>query len=445
MRNKPTADTLIFNIGQITTARGATPRRGKEMNTLYQITNAAIAIQKGRIMAIGPEPLVRAETQGAEQEINAGGKAVVPGFVDPHTHLIWAGERRDEFEMRLRGATYLEIMAAGGGIMNTVQATRAATLNELVSQSHRRLDKMLAYGTTTAEAKSGYGLSLAAEMKMLDAIHLLDESHPVDLVPTFLGAHAVPTEYAGEPDAYVDLIVNEMIPAVAEMRYRVEAASTENERDPVSYLPAAEFCDVFCERGAFTLEQSHRILHAAQQAGLKLKVHADEFAPPLGATTLAVTMNAISVDHIVSTTPAQIKLLANSPTIGVSLPGTPFGLGEMRFTPARQLIDGGGALALATDLNPGTCWSESMQFMMALACRAMHLTPAEALTAATLNAAFAIGRGKWVGSIEIGKAADLLIIDSDDYRDLAYHFGTNLVKTVFKHGKIVLPSAENRT
>ena len=437
MEDKPTADILIFNIGQIATPQGSTPRRGGEMNALQQITQAAIAIRKGRIVAVGPEMAVRQRIAHADREIDAGGKAVVPGFVDPHTHLIWAGERRDEFEMRLRGATYLEIMAAGGGIMNTVRATRAASLDELVGQSRRRLDKMVAYGTTTAEAKSGYGLTLKAEMKMLDAIRLLDEAHPVDLVPTFLGAHAVPEEYAEDPDAYVDLVVNEMIPAVAAMRYRDVAAPAENELGYVNYVPAAEFCDVFCERGAFTLAQSRRILQAAQQSGLKLKVHADEFAPPLGATEMAVSLQAVSVDHIVSTTPEQIKLLAHSSTIGVSLPGTPFGLGQTKFTPARQLIDAGGALAIATDLNPGTCWSESMQFMMALACRAMRITPAEALTAATLNAAFAIGRGRWVGSLEVGKIADLLILDSDDYRDLAYHFGTNLVEKVFKQGKIV--------
>lgn len=319
--------------------------------------------------------------------------------------------------------------------MNTVRATRAASLDELVAQSRRRLDKMLAHGTTTAEAKSGYGLDLETEMKMLAAIRLLDASHPVDLVPTFLGAHAIPDEYADRPDDYVELVVNEMIPAVAKMRYRVASSPADEVFGHVDYVPAARFVDVFCERGAFSLEQSRRILEAARDAGLKVKIHADEFAPPLGATPLAVELGAISVDHIVSTTPEQVKLLAHSNTIGVSLPGTPFGLGQCDYTPARDLIDEGGALAIATDINPGTCWSESMPFMMALACRYLHLMPAEALTAATLNAAFAIGRGMQVGSLEIGKAADILILESCDYRELAYHFGTNPVSAVFKAGK----------
>ena len=329
--------------------------------------------------------------------------------------------------MRIGGATYMQIMAAGGGIARTVADTRAASLADLVAETRARLDRMLAFGTTTAEAKTGYGLNVADELKQLDAIAELQRTHPVDLVPTFLGAHAVPPEYRGRTDAYVDLVVDEMLPAA--WAHWQSLRSDFDANWPI-------FCDVFCEDGAFDLAQSRRILEAAQRLGFGLKIHVDEFAP-LGGTPLAVELGAISADHLVTTPPEHVALLAASQTIGVALPGTPFGLGQQHYTPARALIDAGGALALATDLNPGTCWCESMQFIIALACRTMRLLPAEALTAATINAAYAVGLGDQVGSLEPGKLADLLILDADDYRMLAYRFGTNAVRGVVKRGCVM--------
>jgi imidazolonepropionase len=421
------ADLLIHNIGQLATLAGLPgPRRGAAMRELSIIEDGAVAIADERIVAVGRSRDLRAAFQ-ARDTIDAGGRAVVPGFVDPHTHLPWAGHRAAEFEMRIRGATYMQIMAAGGGITRTVAATRAASLADLVAETRARLDRMLACGTTTAEAKTGYGLNIPDELKQLDAIAELQRTHPVDLVPTFLGAHAVPPEYRGRTDAYVDLVVDELLPATwarwCALRDNFEASW------PI-------FCDVFCEDGAFDLPQSRRILKAAQRLGFGLKIHVDEFAP-LGGTPLAVELGAVSADHIVTTPPEHVALLAASETIGVALPGTPFGLGQGRYTPARALIDHDGALALATDLNPGTCWCESMQFIIALACRAMRLLPAEALTAATINAAYAVGLGEQVGSLEPGKLADLLILDAEDYRMLAYRFGTNVVRGVVKRNVMV--------
>jgi imidazolonepropionase len=398
------------------------------MNELGLIEDGAVAVSRGLITLIGTTGGVLAQTE-ADKMIDASNKVVMPGFVDPHTHLVFAGSREDEFESRLRGATYMEIMAAGGGIMSTVRATRAATLPQLIAQSQERLDRMLACGTTTAEAKSGYGLNVDDELKMLKAIGQLDATHPIDLVPTFLGAHAVPAEFKGQTDEYVEIVINEMLPlAERELRKGVSETSAS------SAVPF--FCDVFCEEGVFSVNQSRSILERARELGFGLKVHADEFRP-LGGTRLAVELGAVSVDHLVCTPVEEIEALAGSDTIAVSLPGTPFGLGHHEYTPARQIIEAGGALALATDLNPGTCYCESMQFIIALACRYMRLTPAEAIAAATLNAAHAIGLGDKVGSLETGKEADILVLDIPNYRHLAYQFGGNLVERVVKSGQIL--------
>lgn len=420
------ADLLIHNIGQmITVAGGAGPLRGPEMRQLGIVGRAAIAVQDGAIVAAGPEADL-ADAVDATAVLDAGGCCVMPGFVDPHTHLPWAGHRAHEFELRIGGATYMEIMAAGGGIVRTVADTRAASLEQLTAETAARAARMLAHGTTTAEAKTGYGLNVADELKQLRCIAALQRGGPLDLAPTFLGAHAVPAEYRGRTDAYVDLVVEEMLPA----------AWAEWQDLKVSFPPGwPVFCDVFCEDGAFDLAQSERILRTARGLGFRLKIHVDEFAP-LGGTPLAVRLGATSVDHIVTTPAEHVTLLAGSDTIGVALPGTPFGLAHRDYSPARSLIDQGGAVALATDLNPGTCWCESMQFMIALACRYMKLLPAEAIVAATLNAAHAIGLGERVGSIERGKQADLLLLDADDYRMLGYRFGTNLVRTVVKRGVV---------
>ena len=421
------ADLFVHNIGQlVTVSGGAGPRRGAAMRELGLIPRAALAARDGRIIAVRPEAEL-ADAIRPAQTLDAGGAAVIPGFVDPHTHLPWAGDRAGEFELRIGGATYMEIMAAGGGIVRTVTDTRAAALDELVAQTATRAARMLAHGTTTAEAKTGYGLNVETELKQLDALAALQRRGPLDLVPTFLGAHAVPLEYRGRSDAYVDYVIGEMLPAAWSRWQAVKA-------DFPAGWPV--FCDVFCEDGAFDLAQSRRILEAAGRLGFALKIHVDEFAP-LGGTPLAIELGATSVDHIVTTPADHVALLAGSTTIGVALPGTPFGLAFRDYSPGRALIDQGGALALATDLNPGTSWCENMQMMLALACRYMRLLPAEALVAATQNAACAVGLGRLVGSLEPGKLADLVILDADDYRMLPYRYGTNLARTVIKRGCVV--------
>jgi imidazolonepropionase len=412
------ADLLIYDAALVLSlASPDGPKRGGAMSDLGAIPDGAVAIRDGRIVGVGPSVEVRRQVQAAET-LYAGGHLLMPGFVDPHTHLVWAGERADEFEMRVSGASYMEIMAAGGGIMNTVRHTRAASLDDLVTQSRARLERMLAHGTTTVEIKTGYGLNTHDELKQLHAIGHLQAESPANLVPTFLGAHAIPAEYKGREDDYVNLVIEDMLPAVVQQG-----------------VPP-HFCDVFCEDGAFSLDQSRRILEAAKALGLDLKIHVDEFKP-LGGTRLAVELAATSADHLVCTTPEEIELLAQSNTIAVALPGTPFGLGHHEYTPARALIDAGGALALATDCNPGTCWCENMQLMIALACRFMKMTPAEAISAATINAAHAVGLGGEVGSLEMGKRADLILLNVPSYQHLAYRFGTNLVHTVVAGGKVL--------
>ncbi len=412
------ADLLIYNAAQVlTVASPDGPKRGAAMGDLGIIPDGGVAIRDGRVLAVGPSGELRSRVRAA-RSLDAGGRVVMPGFVDPHTHLVWAGERASEFEMRIAGASYMEIMAAGGGIMSTVRHTRAASLDELVAQSQPRLDRMLAHGTTTVEIKTGYGLNTRAELKQLAAIRRLQAESPATVVPTFLGAHAIPAEYRGRADEYVSLVVEDMLPAVAEA----------DEPPP--------FCDVFCEDGAFSLEQSRRVLDAAKALGFGLKMHVDEFKP-LGGTRLAVELGATSADHLVCTPPDEIKLLARSDTIAVALPGTPFGLSHQEYTPARALIEAGGAVALATDCNPGTCWCESMQIMLALACRYMGMTPAEAISAATINAAHAVRLGHEVGSLEPGKRADLILLDAPSYLHLGYRFGTNLVVTVIVRGRVI--------
>ncbi len=427
------ADLLIVNAAQmLTCASPDGPKRGARLADPGLIEDGALACLGGQIVAVGrtADVLARLDDPSTAHVIDAAGKVVLPGFVDPHTHLLWAGDRAGEFEQRIAGATYMQIMQAGGGIMSTVRATRAASLDDLIIQTLPRLDAMMAHGTTTAEVKTGYGLDLDTEMKMLDAIRLLDEEHPMDLAPTFMGAHAVPAEYQGRTDAYVDLIVDEMLPAIADLRYTVETP------DGSYTVRAADFCDVFCEAGVFDLAQTRRILEAARDLGMGLKLHADEFEP-IGGATLAVELGAVSADHLVRTTDEQLAALAASATIAVSLPGTPFGLGHHDYTRARRFLDLGGALALASDINPGTCWCESMQFIIALACRYLKLTPAEAINAATINAAHALSLGQYVGSLEPGKQADVLVLDIPDYRHLGYRFGVNLVETVIKRGQVV--------
>ncbi|HZY44259.1 MAG TPA: imidazolonepropionase [Anaerolineae bacterium] len=410
-------DLLITNASQLLTipAHNDGPQRGTHLGDIGSIEDGALAINGESIVDRGSSADLIKRHQ-AKQTIDANQQLVMPGFVDPHTHVVYAGDRANEFEQRIAGASYMEIMNAGGGIMSTVRSTRAASIDQLIDQTRLRLDRMLMHGTTTIEAKTGYGLETQAELKMLDAILQLDKQHAIDLVPTFLGAHAIPIEYKGREDAYTDLVVDEMLPALSESK--------------------PEFVDVFCEAGAFTLAQTRKILIRAKELGYALKIHVDEFEP-LGGTRLGVELGAVSVDHVVSTPQSEVDLLGQSKTIAVGLPGTPFGLAQKDYTPAKAILEAGGALSIATDLNPGTSWCESMQMVIALACRYMKLAQAQALAAATINAAFAIGRGESIGSIEIGKQADVLIMDVGDYPSIGYRYGTNLVKSVIKRGKIV--------
>jgi imidazolonepropionase len=414
---------VVHNASQLLTiASPYGPKRGAAMRDLGIVPDGAVAIKDGQIVDVGPSRTLL-DRYCATQLVDAGRRVVMPGFVDPHTHLVWAGERADEFEMRLRGASYLEIMAAGGGINATVRQTRTASQQELVQATRPRLRRLLAHGSTTIEIKTGYGLTVEDEVKQLEAIWCLQDEFAGTLIPTFLGAHAVPQEYEHDPEAYVRLVVQEMLPAVAQ---RVSA----EQRD-------VPFCDVFCEDGAFSLAQSRQVLTAAKQLGFPLKIHVDEFAP-LGGTRLAVELGATSADHLVCTPDDEISLLAQSDTVAVALPATPFGLGDCDFTPARALIDQGAALALATDCNPGPAWCESMPLVIALACRYMRMTPAEAITAATINAAYAIGQGQHVGSLEPGKRADIILLEDHKLAFLGYRFGANPVRSVIVGGKVLI-------
>lgn len=412
---------LIHNISQLLTLTEK-PQRGHELGTLNITNNGAVLIKGKLIEAVGTSPDLL-KKYPLEPRLNANGKVVMPGFVDPHTHLVFAGDRAAEFEMRLEGKTYMEIMAAGGGIMSTVRATRNATKDSLMAQTKERAQTMFHYGVTTAEAKSGYGLELGTELEQLEVLLELDERGPMEIIPTFLGAHAIPEEFKNDSDGYTELLIGDMLPRVKDW-WREHAKGRS--------LP---FVDIFCEEGAFNLAQTHRFLEAAKSLGFPLKVHSDEFAN-LGGTSLAVDLGAVSADHLLHVSPDDIRALSDSPTIAVALPGTPFGLADPKYMPARDIIAENGLLAIASDLNPGTAWCENMQFVIALACRYLKLAPAEAIAAVTINAAAAIQREDRIGSIHPGKQADLLILSTPDYRHLGYRFGANVVDSVIKKGKV---------
>ncbi|MBM3129740.1 MAG: imidazolonepropionase [Chloroflexi bacterium] len=424
-------DLIVHSANQVLTLAGDAPKRGATQGDLAILRDGALAIRGERIIAVGDtrELLARADAQ--TRTIDARGKIVLPGFVDAHTHAVFAGDRAHEFEMRLQGASYLDIQKAGGGIMSTVRATRAATVDALVAQSRARLDALLAHGTTTAEVKTGYGLDTATELKMLDAIAALDAEHALDLVPTFLGAHVVPEEFKGREEEYVALVVEEMLPGID------RRPKTEDRKHPSSVVGRPSFCDVFCDDGAFTLAQTRKILTRAKELGFGLRVHADEFAN-LGAATLAAELGAASADHLMVTRREEMRAMAQANVVAVLLPGTTFGLGKTNFADGRAFVEENVPVALASDLNPGTCWCESMPFVIALACRYEKLTPAEAIVAATINAAYSLRIADRVGSLAPGKLADALIADVPDYRHLAYRFGANPIATVIKRGKIIL-------
>lgn len=427
---------IIHSASQLVTVAGDAPKRGQAQSELNIIENGALAIRDGEIVAVGASDEIRALATNETKLLDARGKIVLPGFVDAHTHVVFAGDRAQEFEMRLRGASYLELLKAGGGIMNTVRNTRAASLEQIVAETRVRLDRMLAHGTTTVEAKTGYGLDTATELKLLQAIALLDAEHAIDLVPTFIGAHAIPEEYKGRADEFVDVVVEEMLPAV---KTTDDGRRTTNPSSAVRRPPSL-FCDVFCDDGAFDLAQSRRILERARELGFPLKIHADEFAN-LGGAALAAELGAVSADHLMVTRRDEMKLMAEANVIAVLLPGTTFGLGKNDFANGRAFIEENVPVALGSDMNPGTSWCESMPMAMAIATRYEKLTTAEAIVAATLNAAYASGVGERVGSLQVGKLADVLIADVPDYRYLAYRYGTNPVHTVIKSGRVVFENA----
>jgi imidazolonepropionase len=387
-----------------------------------------VLVRDEKIVALGSSAELRAAYRD-EPTLDASGCVLMPGFVDPHTHVIWAGDRAGEFEMKMAGRAYLDILAAGGGILSTVRQTRAASIEALIAQTRPRLLRMFGHGTTTVEAKTGYGLQTATELRLLQALLALQDESPLDLAFTFLGAHAIAPEFSksgsgrDDPQGYTDLICDTMLPTVQGWW-----------QNHAPHLPLP-FVDVFCEDRAFTLAQSRQILSKARELGFPLKIHADEF-DNLGGASLAVELGAASADHLVKASDADIRALGASDTVAVALPCTPFGLAEREYTPARKLLEADAILALASDCNPGTAWNESMQFVLALACRNMGLTPAQAIAAATINAAHAIRRADIIGSLEPGKQADLLILNIPDYRHLGYRFGTNLVRQVVKRGRV---------
>jgi imidazolonepropionase len=412
---------IIHSASQLLTLQGG-PQRGADLGKLGIIEDGAVVIRDERIVAVGKTADIRA-AYPHDPTLDAGGCVVMPGFVDPHTHLIWGGDRAAEFELKMAGTPYLDILAAGGGILSTVRATRTSSIESLVAQARPRLLRMFSHGTTTVEAKTGYGLQTATELRLLKALLALEDENRVDLAITFMGAHAIAPEYKDDPQGYTDLVCDTMLTIVRQW-WELHA--------PRQPLP---FVDVFCENKAFDLAQSRQILSKAKELGFPLKIHADEF-DNLGGVQLAVELGAASADHLVKTSDADIEALGRSDTVAVSLPCTPFGLAECQYTPAKKIIAANGILALATDCNPGTTWNESMQFVIALACRAMKLTPAQAIAASTINAAHAIRRSDRVGSLEVGKQADILILSVPDYRHLGYRYGTNLVKQVVKRGRV---------
>ena len=427
-------DLILQNIGQlITCAADGKPKKGAAMGDVGLIENGAVGVKDGIIVAVGKsDELLREYT--SEMVVDVHQKVVCPAFVECHTHIVYAGDRINEFELRIKGATYLEIMEAGGGIVSTMKHTREAALSELVGQSRRRLNQLLKLGVTTCEVKTGYGLNTETELKMLEAIIILQEEQSVDLIPTFLAAHAIPPEYKGREDEFTDLICREMLPNAAE-RLNNSYWYSKNKTDE-TFAPLPFFADVFCEKNAFTLEQSKRVLAAAKSLGFKLKAHVDEFTN-LGGARMAVELGAASIDHLDMISDEEIALLAASDTIGVVTPTVNFNFGSTEFADARKMIDNGCAIALSTDFNPGSAPCPSLPTAMAIACRYQKMLPSEALNAATINAAFAIGLGDKIGSIEVGKQADILILDAEDYRATAYEFGGNCIKTVIKNGKRV--------
>ncbi|WP_072891134.1 imidazolonepropionase [Ornithinibacillus halophilus] len=414
-------DTLIINIGQLLPMDNDGPVKGKRMNEVTVLENAAIGVRDGKVVWMGSMDDI--QSIEATQTINANRKLVTPGLVEPHTHLVFGGSREKEMALKQQGVPYLEILKRGGGILSTVRATKNASFEDLLDKALFHLDRMAMHGITTVEAKSGYGLDRETELKQLKVAKEANEKHPLDIVSTFLGAHAIPPEYKEDPEKFL----NDMADMFDEIK--------ENQ--------LAEFVDIFTETGVFTVEQSRRFLLKAKEKGFDVKLHADEI-DPLGGTELAVELGAISGDHLAVTSDEGIKQLANSNTIAVILPGTSFYLGKDDYARAREMIDAGAAVSVSTDFNPGSSVTENLQLIMSIAALKLKLTPDEIWHAVTVNAAHAIGRGDVAGSIQVGRAADIVIWDAPNYMYIPYHYGVNHTNTVIKSGEIIYQRQEIR-
>ena len=411
---------LITGCSELLTLAGPVPRRGRALGEARLIRDGALLVQGERIAAVGPRKSVaRLREARRARSLDLGGRVVLPGFVDSHTHLVFPASRAAEYEQRIAGATYEQIARSGGGIHASVRKLRRAPVAGLKAMALANLAEFAAHGTTTVEAKSGYGLDFENEVKILRLQKAIQREQPLDIVSTFLGAHVVPPEFRRRPDAYVDALVHQWIP-------RIAAAGL------------AEFCDVYCDRGAFTVAQARRILTAARACGMKLRIHAEQLART-GAARLAVELRVASADHLEKISRGDIRALAGSDVACTLLPGCCFHLGLARYAPARALIEAGAIVALATDFNPGTSPTLNMQMMLSLACTQMRMTPAEAIAAATINAAYSLGRQDRLGSLEVGKFADLAVFNLADHREIPYYFGVNHCWLVMKRGEILSP------
>lgn len=408
---------IIKNASELVTCKGKSPKHGKDMADIGMINNGCVVIENDIITDVGTtDEILKKYNENEYKVIDASNKAVLPGFIDSHTHFIFGGYRADEFSWRLRGDTYMSIMERGGGITSSVRATRDTSLEEFIEVGKKRLDKMMAMGVTTVEGKSGYGLDRETELKQLEAMKELNKSHPLDIVATFLGPHSVLPEYKGKEEEFLDIMINDVMPKVVDNKL-------------------AEFADIFCEKNVFSIEQSRRFLNQAKRAGLKVKIHADEMVQ-LGGAELAVELSAASADHLLQASDEGIKQLANSEVIATLLPATAFCLKE-EYARGRYMIDSGCAVALATDFNPGSCFTNSIPLVIALAALHMKMSIEEIISALTVNAAAAVGRNDIVGSIEIGKKADIIILEYPSIHFLPYHVAVNIVETVIKNGEII--------
>lgn len=411
------ADTIIINIGQLTTMQSRNqPKTGSQMKEVGLMKSAGIAIKDGRILDLGGSQEIAAKYSWLER-IDAQGRILTPGFVDSHTHPVFVHTREDEFALRLAGKSYVEISQAGGGIRSSITATRAASVDQLVEYSLPRIKRMMALGTTTLEAKSGYGLDTKSELKQLQAIKRLNEVLPIDIVATFMGAHEFPPEYKDDHQGYIQLLINEMLPAVKDQGI-------------------AEFCDIFTEAHVYSISESRQVLQAAKELGFKLKMHADEIEA-IGGAELAAELGCISADHLGAASDAGINALKTAGVIPTLLPATLFSLAAKKYARGREMIDWGLPVAIATDFNPGSCNCDSLPFTMSLACLNMGLTPLEALSAVTINAACALDQQKQVGSLEIGKQADIIFWDIPSLNFIPYHLGSSHIDRVFKNGKLI--------